>query len=160
MSKVLHWVVFGVAAGLWVSLTQCVPTNRRDRFAADIEGISLTLNDTLDFQPEAALGPPDGRSVPIPQSESMTLRFFRPIPNGFGPDLRVYEIGADQATAEIAVSEDGTRFFSFAARAEGPASLFDLDELGLSSVLFVEVRGLDNGGIEPGFDLDALEALN
>ena len=109
--------------------------------------------------PRRALGPPDGRTVALGGWRIRVLRFFRDIPDGTGFDLRVYEVGADGAEARVAVSEDGDAFFEFTTPALGTATIFDLEEAGLESARFVRVRGIDNAGEEPGFDLDAVEAL-
>jgi hypothetical protein len=64
--------------------------------------------------PARSLGPPDGRTVALGLGSALSLRFFRVIPNGPGPDLRVIEIGPDGAKARIAISDDGESFFEYA----------------------------------------------
>ncbi len=111
--------------------------------------------------PERGLGAPDGRTVALGLGSALSLRFFRPIPNGLGPDLRVIEVGPDGAKARIAVSEDGITFYEYGNIANGGrGALFDFDTFGLTKVVTVRIRGLDNEGEDPGFDLDALEALH
>ncbi|MEM1024972.1 MAG: hypothetical protein AAGD10_05635 [Myxococcota bacterium] len=144
-------------------LTACVPADLRDQHASRVESYIPSAFSPADAQytdPNRGLGPPDGRTVALDRSALLVLRFFRPIPNGPGPDLRVHELGEDGAQAKIGVSEEGTVFMEFEGFAEGLTSDFDLEALGLSQAAFVRVRGLDQAGVEPGFDLDALEALH
>ena len=111
--------------------------------------------------PKRGLGAPDGRTVALGLGSSLSLRFFRPIPNGDGSDLSVIELGPDGARARIAISEDGVTFFEYPLVAtSGNSTLYDFDTFGLESVTVVRIRGLDNLGEDPGFDLDALEALH
>ena len=118
-------------------------------------------NEAIYADPKRGLGPPDGRTVALGLGSSLSLRFFRPIPNGAGPDLSVIELGPDGAKARIAISEDGTTFFEYPLPAtSGNSTLYDFDSFGLTKVTVVRIRGLDNSGEDPGFDLDALEALH
>ncbi len=71
----------------------------------------------------------------------------------------MYEVGGDGAQARVAVSADGDAFVEFASPAFGQSTTYDLDEAGITSARFVRVRGIDDAGEEPGFDLDAVEAL-
>ena len=107
-----------------------------------------------------ALGPPDGRTVAVGRGAHVVLRFFRAVRDGPGPDLRIYEIGADGARARAAVSEDGERFVEAAEDVFDPATDLELGDLGLDRIFFVRLRGLDDAGPDPGFDLDAVEALH
>jgi hypothetical protein len=144
-------------------LIACVPADLRDQHASRVETYlpsAFSPEDALFTEPERGLGPPDGRTVALDGSALLVLRFFRPIPDGPGPDLRVHELGADGAQARIGASASGADFLEFEALAEGLTTDFDLAELGLDGAAFVRVRGLDRAGSEPGFDLDALEALH
>lgn len=156
-----------LASGPWVLATlghaACFPGELRDRHASAVEDWQPAPdmpNDVVWSNPDRALGPPDGRTVAIGEGSTLTLRFFRPIPDANGPDVRVYEIGPDGATAEVAASEDGTSFEVWVERASGPTTALDLDALGLTRAAFIRIRGLDRAGREPGFDLDAVEALH
>ncbi len=156
---------FVVAAWGAVSLLAgCFPVEIRDRHASVVEAYLATpflRGDEPFADPARALGPPDGRTVALGVGAYVILRFFREIPNGPGPDLRVYEVGPDGAEAAIAVSRDGDVFVELTTPASGPTTEFELDDaLPEGQIQFVRVRGVDDRGDEPGFDLDAVEALN
>ncbi len=139
------------------------PGEIRDRHASVVEAYLRTpfIGEDEPFaESDRALGPPDGRTVALGSGAYITLRFFRPIPDGAGPDFRVYEIGSDGAQSAVAVSEDGVRFTEFETPASGSSTLYDLELVQQSRVLFVRIRGLDDLGEEPGFDLDSVEALH
>jgi hypothetical protein len=143
--------------------TGCLPPDLRDQHASAVEAFELAT----DVDPEApfvdprqALGPPDGRTVAIGVDTFITLRFFRAIPDGPGADLRVYELGEDGARAEVAVSLDGVTFTALRPHATGLVTEYDLSAAGFDRVGYVRIRGLDRAGDEPGYDLDALEAVH
>ena len=142
----------------------CLGTEAGERYASVVDGhLGTPFVDPSapHADPARALGPPDGRTVALGEGASITLRFFRDIPNGAGPDLRVVEIGPDDAQALVAVSMDGRTFLEMKAPAQaGGASIFDLDDVGLPTARLVRIRGLDSSGVDPGFDLDAIEALH
>jgi hypothetical protein len=141
----------------------CIAGEIRDRHASVVEsylGTPFVAENEPYADPSRALGPPDGRTLALGVGAHVTLRFFREIPDGPGPDVRVYEVGPDQARARVAVSADGATFDELATLAEGTTTEYDLASVGLEEVSFVRVRGADNQGIEPGFDLDAVEALH
>ncbi len=115
--------------------------------------------DAVFAKPDRALGPPDGRTVAVGVGSSVVLRFFREIPVSEGPELRIYEVGPDGAEARVAVSLGGVSFFELDDVATGPFTEYDVELSGLDRVSHVRIRGLDNRGEEPGFDLDAIEAL-
>lgn len=141
----------------------CAPVEFGDRHAARIERYEpapFTPDGAEYARADNALGPPDGRTLALGRGAYVILRFFRPPVDGDGADLRVYEIGADGAKARIAFSPDGERFVESTVEAFGPATLYDLADLGLTSAGFVRIRGLDDAGEEPGFDLDAVEGLH
>jgi len=149
-------VAFGLGA------LACVPSDLRERHASRVE-VYLSPPDAPEdaafAKPQRTLGAPDGRTLAIPRGSFVVVRFFRPIPEGPGPDLRVYELGPDGARARVAVSADGSAYFELSQVAEGPTTDLDFAESGLAVVTHVRIRGLDDAGTEPGFDLDALEAL-
>ena len=91
---------------------------------------------------------------------SLVVRCFREIPDAPGPDLRIYEVWDDGAQARIALSSDGEHFIELDLLAGGGSTEIDLANTGELGVTFVRVRGLDDLGLEPGFDLDAAEALH
>lgn len=142
----------------------CLAADPRERYASVVETYLETPfvgSDAVYADPNRALGPPDGRTVALGQGAVLTLRFFREIPNGLGPDFRVIEIGDDEAQARVAVSDDGETFYEFSAPASAAnATDYDLDDASLSKVRSIRIRGMDNQGMDPGFDLDAIEALN
>jgi hypothetical protein len=141
----------------------CIAGEIRDRHAAAVDSYLKTpfVDPEEPFaDPLRALGPPDGRTLALGRGASITLRFFREIPDGDGPDLRIYEVGPDGAEARIAASIDGSIFFEFPALASGATTELDLFGSGLEDALFVRIRGVDDLGVEAGFDLDAVEALH
>lgn len=143
----------------WVG---CMPLELRDRYADQVESYLPTPFAPLGavyLDPEQAVGPPDARSVALGAGASVVLRFFRPAPNGPGPDLRLHELGPDGARARVAFSADGVEFVEVGDDAVGTV-VFDLEAAGLEEATFVRVRGLDDAGPEPGYDLDAAEALH
>lgn len=140
----------------------CFQGDDRDRHASAVDDYLATpfIDPDVAFaEPRRALGPPDGRTVALGVGAFIVLRFFRDIPDGPGVDLRVYEVGNDGAEARIAVSEDGDAFIEFARPASGTTTTYDLEEAGIPAARFVRVRGIDDAGEEPGFDLDSVEAL-
>jgi hypothetical protein len=153
-------------AGLILTLSAhigCISGDVRNRFAAAVESYEATpfSDPSAPYaDPRRALGPPDGRTVALGRGASLTVRFFSEIPNGPGPDLRVVEIGPDGAHARVAVSADGEVFRELKDPAsDGGTTEYELDDVGLSGATFVRIRGMDDKGLDPGFDLDAVEAL-
>ena len=152
-----------VACGFLISACACFPAEVRDRHASAVEAYLPTpfvAQQAAYLDAERALGPPDGRTVALGVGASIVLRFFRGIPNGPGPDVRIYEVGDDGAEAMIALSSDGERFVELAIPARGTTTAIDADDAGLALVRYVRIRGIDDLGLEPGFDLDAVEALH
>ena len=140
----------------------CLPSDFSERHASRVEAHLPppgAPEDAVYVKAGRALGPPDGRTVAIGRGSFVVLRFFRAVPNGPGPDLRIYELGPDGARARIALSRGGARFVELTTILEGPVSEIDFDDADLDRVSHVRIRGLDDAGAEPGFDLDALEAL-
>ena len=141
----------------------CAPTELGDRHAARVESYlaaPFTPADAAYNDPERALGPPDGRTVALADGSHIILRFFRGIVDGPGPDLRIYEVGPDAAEARIAVSADAQHWIELTDSVFGPTYDLDLATIFQTPLFFVRVRGLDTRGPEPGFDLDAVEALH
>jgi hypothetical protein len=150
-------------AALVACLAGCGPGEVRDRFAAVVDAYRATPSqptESVFLDARRALGPPDGRTVALGEGSRLALRFFREVRDGPGADLRVYEVGEDGAEARISVSAGGETFTALAALAGGPTTDLDLGAAGVGSVSFVLVEGLDDAGTEPGFDLDAVEALH
>ncbi|MEE2901315.1 MAG: hypothetical protein VYC39_03260 [Myxococcota bacterium] len=145
-------------------LSSCYPGVTQDLHASVVQQFLVAPGqneEAIYADPKRGLGPPDGRTVALGLGSSLSLRFFRPIPNGAGPDLSVIELGPDGARARVAISEDGGTFFEYPLPAtSGNSTLYDFDSFGLNKVTVVRIRGLDNSGEDPGFDLDALEALH
>src|SRR5438067_2123328 len=97
---------------LWgmLAVSGCVTGEIRDRHAAAVDNyLGTPFIDPKEpfMDPTRALGPPDGRTVALGIGAEITVRFFRQIPDGSGPDLRIYKVGPDGARARIAVSADG-----------------------------------------------------
>lgn len=153
-----------LAAGWVLSTAGCLGGDLPERHASVVErylGTPFVDPDEPYADPTRALGPPDGRTVALGLGATIELRFFRVIPNGPGPDLRIVEVGPDGARARVAVSADGQTFRTLAEPATDAAgSIYDLDEVGLDGASTVRLQGLDSNGPDPGFDLDAIEALN
>ena len=148
--------------------TGCLASEPRDRFASVVDAYARTPfaeADAVYLDPARALGPPDGKTVALGLGASLTVRFPSGIPDGPGPDLRVVEIGPEGARARVAVTADGQSYVEYDEPAQsGGATVYDLDDLGLDVARSVRLRGMDNRGDtpddDPGFDLDALEALH
>lgn len=164
----IHWPVvrhlrltFALSAGLFV--LSCIPIEFGDRHAARVESYLSTPfvdKDARFLDPEQSLGPPDGRTVALGAGSHVILRFFREVTDGPGVDLVLYEIGADNAEARVAVSVDSDLWYEFPNKVVGQTTSLDLVETGMSSIFFVRIRGVDMAGEEPGYDLDAVEALH
>lgn len=145
------------------TLTGCIGNDPRDQYAAAVDRYLPTpfADAHASFlDPVRALGPPDGRTVALGVGAYLTVRFFRQIPDGPGPDLRVYKIGPDAARARVAVSRDGVSFHELPEIASGLTTEYDLAAAGETFALFVRIRGLDDVGNEPGYNLDAVESLH
>ena len=150
--------------GLYVGSTAaCFPGEIRDRHASAVEAFLRTpfVDENQPFsEADRALGPPDGRTVALGVGAYISLRFLGRSQTARGPDLRIYEIGADGAQSAVAVSDNGVDFREFEGHASGSSTLYDLELVQLEQVQFVRIRGLDDLGEEPGYDLDAVEALH
>ncbi len=151
-----------VAALAGLTGAGCGPYGPPGGFAARVEHYApapFTPPGAPWADPSRALGPPDGRSVAVGLGAHVVLRFFIPIEDRAGADLVTYALDPGGAEAKVAVSADGARFVEWPGRARGPSTEFDLADVGLNAAYFVRLRGLDRTGVEPGYDLDAVEAL-
>ncbi|MGE5297459.1 MAG: hypothetical protein ACM3VT_21770 [Solirubrobacterales bacterium] len=109
--------------------------------------------------PSAALGAQDSLFVSVDTPEVLILAFTdNRVFDGPGDDLWIYSAGNSDATVEV-------RARSF----DGPCTLlgtltgnggFDLADAGLAYVDYIRFVGLDDNGEYPGYDLDAVLALN
>jgi hypothetical protein len=110
--------------------------------------------------PSAALGAPDGIFVSVDIPEVLVLGFTdNRVYDGPGNDLWIHSAGNIGATVEVR-----------GRTLDGPCTLlgtitesggFDLANYpGLDYLDFVRLTGLDDSGQFPGYDLDAVEALN
>jgi hypothetical protein len=117
-------------------------------------GSSTAAND-----PTKALGANDGDYVSVDIPETLILAFTdNTASDGPGNDLKVYQVIAGDSNVDIYASEDNITY-TYLGRTSGDV-LYDLSGTGLDYVNYVKFVGLDNGGGSPGFDLDAVEALN
>ncbi|MBX2812538.1 MAG: hypothetical protein KTR25_12040 [Myxococcales bacterium] len=150
-----------LSAGLYVP--NCIPTEFGDHHAARVEAYLPTPfvdEDARFLDPEQSLGPPDGRTVALGAGSYVILRFFREVADGPGDDLLLYEIGPDDAEARVAVSVDSDLWYEFPDKVVGQVTSLDLKKAEMPSIFFVRIRGVDMAGHEPGYDLDAVEALH
>ncbi len=113
------------------------------------------------FAVETALGEAGTESdyVSIDVPETAIFAFTDNIVvNGDGNDLKLYEIVNGDSDIEVYVSPDNINytFLGITNRNEE----FDLSDVGLSFIRFVKIVGLENGGADSGYDLDAIEALH
>jgi hypothetical protein len=142
----------------------CTDGNLQDRYASAVELYQagpLVQPEAPYYDPTRGLGAPDGKTVALAQESVLVLRFFREIPDAFGPDLRLFEVGTDSASTRISVSADGRDFVLLTTQGlSGGSTELDLEGTQLPGVSFVRMEGLDNFGTDPGFDLDAVEALH
>lgn len=106
--------------------------------------------------------------VSLPTGSYITLGFTDEIiTNGPGNDIFISEIGAADETADIFVSSDLITFRLLGLASNRPFPFnslsrknFDLGQIGFgpSEVLrAIRIVGRDNGGTNPGFDLNAVQ---
>lgn len=144
-------------------LVGCTDGDLRERYASAVEfyqaGPAVSPGAPY-HDPARALGAPDGKTVALATESVLVVRFFREIPDAPGPDLRLFEVGSDGSAARVSVSVDGREFVPLTTQAlSGGATELELEDTGLAGVSFVRIEGLDDFGTDPGFDLDAVEAL-
>jgi hypothetical protein len=109
--------------------------------------------------PSAALGAPDGQFVSIDVPEQLILAFVDvQVVDGPGMDLWIYEAANCGATVDV-----------FGRAADGPCTHLatitnsagiDIGAVGLDHIDLIRFVGMDDSGEFPGYDLDAVEALN
>ena len=119
----------------------------------------------IDGDPAFALGPPDEDIVQIGTAASggvgsLTVTFTDDVAyNGTGDDLLIHVLDADfPATATIEVSADGVTFVTVGDFPDTANIPIDLEDWGLDYAVAVRITQVS--GELPGFDLDAVEALN
>jgi hypothetical protein len=153
-----------LAASTVVGLLGCTDGNLQDRYASAVERYQAgpaVRSEAPYYDPARALGAPDGKTVALAEESVLVVRFFREIPDAPGSDLRLFEVGSDSSSVRVSVSADGRTFVPLTTPGlSGGATELDLDGTGLPFVSFVSLEGLDNFGTDPGFDLDAVEALH
>ncbi|MEN6338428.1 MAG: hypothetical protein ABFD90_02105 [Phycisphaerales bacterium] len=116
-------------------------------------------SDTSANDPANALGESDDDFVSIDIPETLILAFTdNSVYDGAGYDMRVYEYLDGDSDAEVWGSEDNDTYVLL--RTIDSDTSFDISGTGLGYVNYVKFVGLQNGGGYPGFDLDAVEALN
>lgn len=107
----------------------------------------------------AIIGPPDLQAISIDSPEVLTLGFGgTKIVDGPGPDFYVYELGNGDSSVSFYGSENGIDF-EFLATTDGSIGV-DLSSTNLSSLRFIRIEGLADGGSVPGYDLDSIAAIN
>ena len=113
-----------------------------------------------DGQPYSAIfGPPDTQTISIDFPEVLETAFSDiRVVDGAGPDLFIYEHINLDSVARISGSEDGVNF-EFLIETDRSVAI-DLADYSLTSLRFLRFEGVDNGGIAPGYDLDAAVAIN
>jgi hypothetical protein len=127
-------------------------------------------NYNIPVSPDVALGPPDGWFVSILPGDWIILKFTdNTMIDGPGDDFAVREIGNNQGLekADVWVSavNDGVDFTYFGrVVSEGwgtnPVLYLDLEDIGFTDPVGY-VKFTDGiGGAAPGFDLDAIWAVN
>ncbi len=106
-----------------------------------------------------ALGAPDGNHVSIDIPETLILAFTDNIAvNGAGNDIKIYQVVAGDSDVAVYAGNILDNLTYIATIDDNYE--FDLDSFSLDFVRYIKFVGLDNGGTSPGFDLDAVEALN
>ncbi len=107
-----------------------------------------------------ALGPNDGASVAVDIPETLILAFTdNTASDGVGNDLKIYQVFGGDSNVDIYASKDNLAYV-YLGRTDYETTYYDLLGTGLDYVNYMKFVGLDNGGSTPGFDLDAVEALN
>jgi PKD repeat protein len=112
----------------------------------------------------SALGPPDNNSASIGEGGMIMVDMgsIAEIIDNPGDDFIIYEADDSNDGYHVSVSQTWNGSFILLGTAYGTTS-FDLSDVGLSSARYVKIID-DNDGSpyeqNPGFDLDAVEALN
>ncbi|MGG7568233.1 hypothetical protein ACQ5SO_18940 [Rhodovulum sp. DZ06] len=112
------------------------------------------LRYAMDGDPNSGVSLPRGSYIVLGFGDGYVI-------DGPGNDLFISEPGAGQEDAEVYVSPDFGRSFTYLGRAYG-ARLTELDlaDIGYTQrVTAVKIVGLDNGGDAPGFDVAFVRGL-
>jgi len=110
--------------------------------------------------PSAALGAPDGVFVSVDTPEELILAFTdNRVFDGPGDDLFITEAGNCGASIDVFGRRPGGPFV-FLGQITNSAGIDLADHLGLNLIESLKFVGVDDSGDFPGFDLDAVKALN
>ncbi|NEP85281.1 MAG: hypothetical protein F6K39_48670 [Okeania sp. SIO3B3] len=95
----------------------------------------------------------------LPTDSFVTVGFAnKTIFDGPGNDIFVNEVGDNSEFADIFVSSDLKNFSFLGTAASASSSAFDLSTIGFTQpVRAIQVVGLDNAGVSPGFDVVNVE---
>jgi hypothetical protein len=109
--------------------------------------------------PSAALGTPDGLYVTIDEPEVLTLAFGdNRVYDGPGDDLWIYAVGSENTLVKVnGRFEGGACTFLEMVNTSGGIDLADYD---LPYLDYIRFSGIDDKSGYPGFNLDAVVALN
>jgi len=106
-----------------------------------------------------ALGSADSKYVSIDDPEILIVSFRDNFAlNGVGNDLEIYEISNGDSNVEIYVSEDNINYTYLGKINKN--TQFDFEDYSIKFVNYIKFVGLDDGGGDAGFDLDAVKALH
>jgi hypothetical protein len=110
--------------------------------------------------PSASLGAPDGQFVSVDTPEELVLAFTdNRVYDGPGDDLWIHEAGNCGASVDVyGRSSDGPS--TFLGTITNSAFIDLANYPGLKYLDFVRFVGVDDSGEFPGYDLDAVKALN
>jgi len=109
---------------------------------------------------DSALGAPtEGKFVAIDKPETIVLAFTdNVVVDGEGKDLKLHEYINGDSQVEVYASADNRRYISLGKTAH--STEYDLANYNLSTIRYVKLVGLADGGAAKGYDLMAIEALN
>ena len=133
--------------------------------SGDEYGDSHDSTGDIDGNLDDVLGAPDGTFVQVGNdndgADSLTVNFDNNVAyDGAGADIRIYIVDAlDEAFAKIEVTANGVDWETFAENVSDTANV-DIDLSAVSLDFAIAVRITQTGGALPGFDVDAVEALN
>lgn len=149
-----------IAAALAIGLAMTLASAE----ASDEWGDDVAASGEVDGTLSDVLGDVDGAIVQIGTDlggGAVTVSFVDNVAfDGPGADIRVHTLDSDfPATATIEVSADGVTFVSAGVFSDDAGDIdIDLNTLGLSIATAIRITHV--GGDLPGFDLDAVTALN
>jgi hypothetical protein len=97
----------------------------------------------------------------LPTGSYIVVRFIDEfVVDGPGDDIFIQEIGVGGEDADVYVSTDGVLFSYLGLAQDDVTTALDLADIGfLTTVSFVKIVGLDNGGGSPGFDVVNVQGL-